>query len=221
MKANSLVGRCVAVILLALLTGCDPGGADREAIQMAWQSYHEATATRNGNQMLATLTDGTFAQYERLIKIALTGNRDTFDKLRAVERAEVFGMRHLSTKAELEKLNGRGYVSVAVTRGWWTDEADAAARMRLRQIVITEGTATADLEYRGELSGYKLRFEQQDGVWKFDETSIIPFLDGLIDQAATRMGVRENELLLRRLADRSGKGTSEWIWEPLSVNRPR
>lgn len=202
-----------AVLMLVAAVGCDAQAEDKEAIRASWETIDEANKSSNGEVAAAHFTSGSLARYPRLIKLALDGKKAELDKLDAWDLSEVLRMRTLSTRKDLEGLDGRAYVVYATSKGWysWGDGPPEECR----GIRIAGDSAVVYFYSEGEQTGESGRFEREDGVWKFDEESWRPTFNGYVREAAMEEGVTMPEFLISLIEEQSGVTPPATIWSPM------
>ncbi len=219
MKRASLLCRGLLSTLFLFALGCEPTGPDVDEIRQVWDNYDKANNTRNGELAASIFTDTTHAYYDRLVKQALDAPREQVLRLPLVDRSEILMMRNRATRVELEKLDGRGYVVFATSKGWYVSDPEETATLTLSGIRVTNDVASAQLVLDGTRSGNTVRFEKQGGAWKLDETSLFPFYSEVVAVAADDEGLSEDEWLIMAEEIEWGNTITDSIWEPLRKSR--
>lgn len=170
----------------------------------------------------------TLEYYDRLVKLAREAKRDEIAKLTPLERYEIIRLRHRSTLAEMKPLDGRGYIKLAVNKGWWKGNDEYVdEETQLADIKVTGSSAWVDLGLdSSRVNGLSrilnapdrkryLRLYKEDEVWKVDTTSMHELANELMGRAMDRMGTGDKESIFVRWEEgQSGKEVPANIWDP-------
>jgi hypothetical protein len=182
------VPRAIAVSLLMVVAGCprvdrledaDPTSApradeerERRAIQASAAGYVDALAARDPASAASWVTSNTFAFYDRLRALALTGDRDELERHDVMEIVMVLELRSRFTRAQLEQTDGRKLFDEAVAAGM------AAGSFPLDDVWIDEAAGRAEVRVDGNPVVWLAR---EQGRWLVDIPAAIADLAPMIE----------------------------------------
>lgn len=214
----------VGVLFLGTGAGCEPKSADQKAIKSVWERHADANETSNGKAVVALSSKSTFEYYDRLLKLGLDGKPDQIKKLTPFEKAEIVLMRHRSTRAELRKLDGKGYIEYATSKGWYAfgNDPDDPLNHQLGKIKVGGDGASAwaevfffDDKGKKRKSDYAIKFFKEGGLWKLDETSVHLMWSHEYTRYAKEFGKSEDEFIVWLEEFWSGQKVPDTIWQPM------
>jgi hypothetical protein len=231
----------VLVLLLcpALLSiGCDKYAEDKALIQTLWDELDRVTESRDGAGAVAIFSESSFKWYDELVKKGLDAPSKEVWAMPPTKMREVLLMRHRGTRKKLKGLDGKGYVRLAVSEGWWSG---AEGMWAIKDISVTGDWGEAkmyDREWaeayqqdridsllsrrRRFLGGkvdkppeYTIKFVKEGGNWRLDETSMHPVFDELISEWAKeeQKSIRDFLMLVEELETDEEMKMS--VWEPM------
>jgi hypothetical protein len=207
------------IVLFAFtpLIGCDDKAADKEDIRAVWQQLDTCNNAADGNGVVAVFTESSFAANVKLMKVGLDGTPAQVKALPAFDRMEVLRMRLLSNRAEISKLDGRGYVRFATSKGWYVMPSEDRTKDTLPKITFSKsGTeAWANIVSEGKRTGMRLHFVKEGGQWKYDEPEAMVEYSRLLADEARAAGVSENDFIIDVLEEELGRKIPASIWDPM------
>lgn len=193
------------------------GDSDRQAIRATMQEVDALTDASRGEEAAALMAPESFDYYERLRRIALDGAAREVHALPAVEQAEVLSMRNRMDRAQLDALDGRGWVVHAVNQGWWRDEESwDVGRVRVRGNSAS-GTAFID----GEETILTIHFVRVGDRWTVDQRQVDPEWESAIADAAAAEDKSVPEILVQWEEEETGRPVRKDIWDPMKPARKR
>lgn len=181
-------------------------------------TYSDFTACNNesnGKAIVELYTSRTFEHYDVLLRFALDGTAQQVRALPPIDKCEVLRMRLLGSRSELARMNGRQYVEYATSKGWYVTPPEYRTPLTLRSFKFGKDDATAELYDDGEATGVRLRFQFEDGRWKYDEHYSTPQWDALWRRAAREEGSSEDEFVVGELEFLYERDVPDSIWNPL------
>lgn len=199
-------------LLLALLSGCDAHAEDKAAIRLTMRQIEDANLASDGQMAASLFTAKSIERYPRLIQLAIHGTRSQLEALDAWDLDEVLRIRLLGNRKDYENLGAREYVAYATSKGWYV--LPDYEYVELDRIAVNGDTGSAREVYTGEATGFRLRFERENGVWKFDEESWRQGYNDTIAELADDEGLTIAEYLLAELEASTGKTAPPDIWGP-------
>jgi hypothetical protein len=206
------VALALALLLFTLhLPACDR--AQAEEVRDAYDQINAAFDANDGKTVVALLNQKSIDQYDRYTELARTGTRDQIKALPAAERSEIVMIRHRLTRSELQGLDGRGWLVLATSRGWYAS-VSGEEPLRLGRIRFQGSSATAEILIDHRLSGYYYDFDLIDGVWKLDWVRVDELTNRRIAAEAELSHTSEDNVILRWESDASGEKVPLSIWDP-------
>ena len=148
----------IAGVFVSALAGCDQTAADKKLIQVAWDRMKAACEGRDGQAALKVYNQATFEHYGKVVKLGVDGDYGAVLTQPPTTVAEILAMRTDATRGMLEKLDGKGYVALAVDRGWWEESLDG---LSIKNVKVAGDFATATMHYPELEKAYRAqRFER-------------------------------------------------------------
>ncbi len=227
------------VLLLTLpLCSCDKHAADKRDVRATWDSYVKANEEHRGTEAAALVTKSTVDHYTKLLRAGLDMPAKDCWNLPPTQMAEVLKMRNRFKRSEIKGVDGKGYLIIAGSRGWNTDNDQ---EWKLTDIKITDDRAAAlihnpewESEYarqralrtlarRARMGSkiekpprYPIQLVMEGGGWKIDETSAHARQDQELKELAkeSRMSVRDMLMEIEAFTTDQDKIPMS-VWEPM------
>ena len=206
----------IAAISLLFLPACNNEHAqDEKDLAKLAESLDDFNNHSNGEGVAGIFSKNTFELYDRLLKVGLNGTAQQVRALPPAEQFEVLLMRIKGSRAEVAKLDGRGYVVYGTSKGWYITAFEDRTTDTLKHFKFSDTDATADLYSDGEKSGLRMRFVKEDGVWKIDETYFYDSLSAFITKNSREAGISVEEFLTLVLDDHLKGQVPDNPWQPM------
>lgn len=210
-------------IFLLLGTGCEPKSADHKAVANVWEQIMSAWESSNGKAVVALSSKGTIEYYDRLVKLGLGATASEVKKLTPFEKLEIVMMRHRGKRSELRKLDGKGYIEYATSKGWYSGGGDPEGPLyyELGKIKVGKDKVSAWAEVyfnddnKRRKSDYAVKFFKEDGAWKLDETSIHLMLSHEIGYYARMLEMNVDSFIVMIEEESSGFDVPDSIWSTM------
>ncbi len=200
-------------LMLSLLGGCEE--ARNPEIDAAYKAYNAAFIARDGAAAVKAVTKASLDAYEPLLKLALDGKEADIKSLAPGYKYEILKMRHHSTRAQLSKLDGAGYLSLATSSGWGDSDGGSAEDIgQLENMDIHDDWAVGYIVLTRKLK-VPVYLLKEEGVWKVDEARAMNAVTPLFEEAARFNDMTVDEFILALIEDASGTTPSEYIWRPM------
>lgn len=206
-------------LLLPLLTlaALPAAHAQMEAftapVQQGFAAYKTALLAKDGRKAVTMLSANSFAYYDRMRKLALSGSREEIERLPDVDRLLALSLRVRAPRATLESGSPQDIVAYAIDAGMIG--AGAVAKAELGEITIQGDQAEGQVVVNQSPVGAAFRFHSEGGTWKFDLEHVTVLARGTISGMAEKSGTPENEVILQILSKMTGKTVGPEVWQPL------
>ncbi|MFV8751959.1 hypothetical protein ACNOYE_15545 [Nannocystaceae bacterium ST9] len=180
--------RAISMMLVLTLAGCprtrereasEPGettnadeAAERRAIEASVNGYVDSLVARDPASASGWVTSSSFAFYEQLRQLALTGTRKQVEALGIMAIIMTLELRARFTRSELEQTTGRALFEDAIAKGM------PAQPFELADVRIDHEHASAEV-WVGDQPVVWL--EREQGRWLVDLPAMIDGLAPLIE----------------------------------------
>jgi hypothetical protein len=213
--------RTIHLALLLALSALPAAQAQMEAftvpVQEGFATYKAALLAKDGAKAVTVLSANSFAFYDRMRKLALSGSREEIERLPDVDRLLALSLRVRAPRETLESGSPKDIVAYAVNAGMIG--VNAVARAELGEITIQGNQAEGQILVNQSPVGAAFRFHSEDGTWKLDLEHVTVMSRGTISGMAEKSGTPENEVLLQILSKMAGKTVGPEVWQPLRPAR--
>ncbi len=218
MKPSALRTLRIALVLsLLTLAALSAAQAQMElftaSVQQGFAAYKAALLAKDGPKAIALLSANSFAYYDRMRKLALSGSREEIERLPDVDRLLALSLRVRVPPETQESGSPQDIVAYAINAGMIS--ANAVAKAELGEITIQGEQAEGQIVVNQSPVGAVFRFHSEDGTWKFDLEHVTVLARGTISAMAEKNGTPENEVILQFLSKVTGKTVGPEIWQPL------
>lgn len=217
LAARSALVALFLVVLGLGLTGCDARQEDKDEINQLLFDLNYYNNAANGAAIVEVFDEDSFRHNEELLKAGLDGSEKEVRALPISDRLEVLRMRARATRAELEKLDGRGYAQFSTSRGWYITPPKERSEDALERFRFSEDgkEAWAYLVVDGEKVDVRFHFVKEGGRWRIDERRAMRSMDRFYAAEAREFGMSEDEYLLDLLEEETGKPVPKTVWQPM------
>ncbi len=210
------IAAVIALCLVLVLPACNNAHAqDEKDLKKLQETFTECENTSNGARMVPLLSDASFALYDRLRKVGLDGSERQVRGLPPGEQVEVLMMRAKAKRADLVKLDGKGYVEFVASRGWYADSFEDQADEQLKHFKFAGDSADAELYMDGEASGLRMHYVKEGGVWKVDEPANYEELSRFMARKSGEAGIPVADFIEMILEKRAPDADIDSLWGPM------
>lgn len=202
---------------LLFLTACDNHARDKRDIADVYGDIERCNNAKDGKTVVELLTSDTFRRYERLIKLGLDGSPDEVKALPPNDKFEVLLMRLMASREDISKLDGRGYVIFATSKGWYiTPPSERSVDFVTKIKISSSGNdAHGQLVSDGYRTDVRLHFVKEGGSWRFDETAAVADYDDAIRRHCSAERISVDKFVFDWLEEQTGKPVPNSIWHPM------
>lgn len=204
------------LLLLAVslpLISCKPNPHAEEMLA-AWDAYSAAYDDADAETVVRHTTESSFSYYERMRRLALDGTREDLMKLSPSQFWEVAKARHRASRKELAKLDGKGYLTMAI-RDRWYDMPPSYYPGKTGEVTANEHSGRVELTWGRKYSA-EVYFEKHDGVWQVDAGRPDPRWEHIISEGAHNNGMAVHDFVLALEKQVSGRPIDpDRIWKPM------
>lgn len=180
-----------------------------KAVQDAFAAYLAAAQAKRGAEAADYVDSATIAWHERVRTLALSASRDELKRTDFASRLAAIELRAAMTRADLEKLDGKGLVTHKGDQG----RLSATGLDGVGDVVITGDTATGPMLIQG-VKGPALRFAAENGRWRYKALEMIQSAAKGSQEIWARSGQSEDESIVLAVSKMSGKTLTDTVWHP-------
>lgn len=199
--------------LCSLATGCAKPSSDVADIQHTFDAYKAAILSTDGSAAVRQIAQPTLNEYQNYIDWCLHADRETLQSLSALNKMQVFLLKHRIPADELKQMNGEKAFVYAVDHDWIGKEGTAVTT--IADIQVSGDTASAATQVNGRKQSIRFNFVKENGRWKLDLTKTLQDTDALLGFQISQAGVPENEYILRSIEMITGRKVADNIWDPM------
>lgn len=189
--------------------------ADQADAFAAWQTYQAAVLERDGAAASAVVSRGTLDYYAALLDAALHATEAELDQLPVVDVTTVLIARFRYPAAQLDALDGPGFMALTVDDGLIDDSTAEGVTFDQAEIVDDSAvlrTSAADQKLR------MLQMRREDGAWKVHLVAAVRDLGQPLDRFAREQSLSPTAASLTLLR-RSAPEASSDVLQPLQPRR--
>lgn len=202
-------------VLAIVQSGCNEAPSQEVTfVRDCFDGYKQAILDQNGDAAVAFVDLNTLGYYEKMRKLALDGSSADVRKLSTIDKIMVLMLRQLVPVRELSAMTAESLFVYAVDKGWVGKES--VINNALGDIEVSGSSATGVHISEGRPSPFKWNFQNENGKWKIDITSVMPIANEAFSAVVQQSGLSEDDFLFRVLESISEKEVSDEIWEPLT-----
>ena len=207
-----------AILLSFLLsTSAWAQGDDAAAIRTLFDSYKAALLAGDGATASRLVDAETFAYFEEIKDLTLTGAPDVVKQRPFVDRLLIVTMRHELPAAELSEMDLEGLLRHAIDAGWIGKQSIAQLGMgevtvngdEATAVAISPGQTPADAALSDSL---RYRFVRENGEWRFGFRSLVESINQTIAQLTEQMGTDQDALIFMLVEQLSGRKVLPEVW---------
>ncbi|HVR30272.1 MAG TPA: hypothetical protein VMS86_12150, partial [Thermoanaerobaculia bacterium] len=204
--------------LVAVIAVAGPAQADdAAAVRDLFTRYKTALLTADGATASRLVDRETFAYFEEIKDLALSGDEESVRGRPFVDRLLIVTMRHELPAAELGDMDLEGLLEHAIDAGWigkasiaqlgigevTVDGQEASA------VAVTGGQTPADAALS---EGLRYRFVRENGEWRFGFRSLVESINQVIAQLTAQMGTDQDALIFVLVEQLSGRKVLPEVW---------
>ena len=199
--------------LCALVSGCGKPSPDVQGVQHAFDAYKQAILSTDGAKSAKHIAQRTFDEYQQYVDWALQADRNTLEGLSAINKMQVFLMKHRIPKDEWRNMTGKKVFIYAVDHDWIGKQQTITTM--ISDIQVSGTRATAAVIIGKKKAPNRFHFTNEDGFWKFDLTQTLRDTDFILRSQIKQSGMTEDEFMFRIIESISGTKVTDSIWEPI------
>jgi hypothetical protein len=189
---------------------------DASAVRDLFNRYKAALLAGDGATAARLVDRETFAYFEEIKSLTLTGGEEDVRKRPFVERLLIVTMRHELPAAELEGMAVEGLLEHAIDAGWIGKQSIMGLGIgevtvdgdQATAVAITPGQTPAD-QVASEL---QYRFIRENGEWRFGFRSLVASINQMIAQLTAQMGTDQDALIFVLVEQLSGRKVLPEVW---------
>jgi hypothetical protein len=212
--------RCILVLLALLTTLTTPACTNKEeaAVLKVLEDFDRACFNADASKAISMLDAPSIQQYDRVIALARTTTREQLATMEPWDRYLIVGVRSELSPAELRIADGREYLRLAISRGFWRHgETEFKFDPRQHKVKVHSSYATIDTKsYDKRVPPYRTYLSKTaDGTWKLDFSRSGETNNANIRLWAKEMFLTEDEVIEEWVFIDTGEPVPERAWEPL------
>jgi hypothetical protein len=201
--------------MCVLTIGCSRTSTDVADIQQTFDAYKTAILATDGNAAIQQIAQPTLKEYQNYIDWSLYANRETLQNLSALNKMQVFLLKHRIPADELKKMNGENAFVYAVDHDWIGKQGTVATT--IADIQVSGDTASAATLIDGRKQSIRFNFVKENGSWKLDLTKTLQDTDALLRFQISKAGIPEDQYILSSIEMITGRKVADNIWDPLET----
>jgi hypothetical protein len=183
------------------------------AIQKAFDNYKSAVLNNNGEEAVRYINNKTLEYYGYILDKVKTANKSEVNKLSIFYKITILSIRHRIPKEEILSFDNRKLFIYLINHEMVGKSS--FAENSIAQIIITGNFALAKILAGDKLSPYSLQFQNENGQWKIDLTSLSPLVSVEIEKKMKESGYNENKFIFSILTNLTGRKPDKKIWKPI------
>jgi hypothetical protein len=187
--------------------------ADETKIRDAFSGYKNAIMKGKGEEAVTFVDRNTIAYYQEMLTIALDGDSAKLAGLPVIDKLTVFTIRHKVPKADVISSNGRDFFVYSINHGMVGKNSVAA--IELSDISVSGNNATASVKSGGQKTPLAFGFNNENGSWKLDITSIFAKTNEGIGMMLKQNEMTELDFVFKALESLTGRPVEDSIWQPM------
>lgn len=195
----------------ALAFGAGPQG-DSDAVRGVFTAYREAILAKQGGEAAALLSRSTFDYYEKMRKLALTGDAKTVQAESLSNQLQVLLMRLRVPTEKLESLSSQALIAYAIDEGWIG--RDSVVKLKAGDVLTEGDIATLAVSIEGVGAGPGFRFNREPAGWRLDLVPLLQMSNLMLQMAAKEKGIPEDQFMLGMLESVVGRKIGPEAWVP-------
>jgi hypothetical protein len=228
---QSVTTRAAALLLVLLSFGGGSARAqagDVAAIRDLFNRYKTALLTGDGATAARLVDRETFAYFDEIKALTLTGSEDVVKKRPFVDRLLIVTMRHELPVDELQKMDLEGLLKHAIDAGWIGKQSILGLGIgeitvdgdHATAVAITPATQAAADPAAAQSQALQYRFVRDGGEWRFGFRSLVESINQMISQLTAQMGTDQDALIFVLVEQLSGRKVLPDVWQLPSEAAP-
>jgi hypothetical protein len=186
---------------------------EEKKIKDVFNGYKNAIMKGKGEEAVKFVDRNTITYYQDMLNTALDGDSAKLAALPVIDKLTVFTIRHKVPKADVESSNGRDFFIYAINNGMVGKNSVAA--IELSDVEVSGDKAKASVQSLGQKTPLHFEFNNEDGAWKLDITSIFAKTNEGIGMMLEKNEMTELDFVFKALESLTGKPVDNSIWQPM------
>lgn len=185
---------------------------DTAAIRDCFARYKTAILNDRGEEAVQYVDSRTIRYYTQMLALTRTADSTTIAGLSFLDKLMVLSVRHRTTKAELQPMDGEDLLVYAINHGMVGK--GGVIQNDIGAITIDDSFATGQLVRKGQPIPLQFHFYKEQEQWKLSLTALFPMAEAAMQKMVADSGESEHDYLLTLLETTTGKKPSPSIWNP-------
>jgi len=182
-----------------------------DAIKSNFAKYNKAISAQNGKEAVNYVDHKTIAYYDKILNFAKTSDSAKVSQLPLLDKLTVLVLRNQLTKQEIKSFDGKTFLAYS-----FDNRMNKSTGFDLGEITIKANNAKAQITIGDKSSTEYIEFNQEDGLWKIDLTSVFPLTEKYMkDMIQKNFEGDENKFCLSVANGAAGKEAKKNIWTPI------
>ena len=203
------------IMFYIILSSCNNNNNNNEkiAILQVFENYKTAVLNDKGDDAYNCVDSTTIKYYTDILEKAKHADYKIINSLKVLDKMTILTIRHYSTKEEILSFDIRNLFIYTIKKGMVGK--NGVSKSSLGEITINGKSAIGQFVADGQKAPFGFKFNNEQGKWKIDITSIFDITAPLIEKNIRLSGLSENEFIFTILENLTGKKPNSEIWEPL------
>jgi len=203
----------ILVSLACFTSGCEYEEIKR--IKAVNLEFDRACAARDAQKAVGMLSGKSFEYYDRMVHMARTLKAEELPSLSWAERYVVLGIRHEMEPTELKKADGRAYLMLSISRGYWASDEIVHPDEYLTKFVVKKDYASARyIDTNNKPSQYSRYFFLENGEWKMDFSRGMEIMSKWIEESARQERISPEKAVIEQIESDTGRPVPPSIVNP-------
>jgi hypothetical protein len=204
-----------ALFLMLLVNSSVAYGQKKQekAVRACFDGYKEAISNEKGEKAASFVDNHTIAYYTDILTLVRQADSASVQALSISDKLMVLMIRHRTAKHDMLTFSGRDLFVFAVNEGMVGKSNLPGAT--IGEVTFKGASAEGQFVHQGQPSPFSFGFNQENGKWKIDLTSIFPVSNMAFQNMVAESGQPEDAYLLSLLAMLTGREPGPDIWQPV------
>lgn len=187
---------------------------DARVVREVFEKYKEAVLASKGDDAVKYVDTNTIRYFDRILNDVKTADSASLVRKSLVDRLMIFTIRHKAAADDIAAFDGRQLFVYAINTG--IVAKNAIQNNGVGEIRIDGNKANGQFIFFGQKAPFHFEFNNEEGQWKMDLTSVFPMTEVGIRRFMGQTGLNENDYLLGMLEMVSGSRPGPQVWRPTS-----
>lgn len=183
---------------------------EEELIMISFEKFKWAVVDNKPEQAVKYIDTKSISYYSLIIDKTKNADSLALDSMNILDKLMILTMRHVMPHDDILNLDGKGLFKYAVKNG--IAGKDNLQHITTGKMIINNDTAFVQAIKSGEPSNHYLNFHKEEGVWKFDITSLFKISETSFKKVQIKSGKSENEFLFAIIKLLTGYSPGNEVW---------